>query len=167
MTTFDEFANLVKKYFDYLEKDYGYNISLEPSKSLVSYELNSKGVSIFWDYSFQHELDLSIYPIPIRQQIPFQSVPIELIMELKDQRTYGSYYPPFPFTLKEVGLEIRELAGLLKKYGSDILPKEISFDTIYKRSQQIKGKKHENLQEIIIRQDNYYRQKYPNRFKPK
>jgi hypothetical protein len=88
-------------------------------------------------------------------------------MELKDPKTYGSYYPPFPSTLEEVELEIKELAGLLKKYGSDILPKEISFDTIYKRSQHIKGKKHENLQEIIIRQDNYYRQKYPNRFKPK
>jgi uncharacterized protein YheU (UPF0270 family) len=51
MNTFDEFANLVKKYFDYLEKDYGYNITLEPSKSSVFYQLNSKQIVIHWDYS--------------------------------------------------------------------------------------------------------------------
>jgi hypothetical protein len=88
-------------------------------------------------------------------------------MELKDPKTYGSYYPPFPSTLEEVELEIKELAGLLKKYGSDILPKEISFDTIYKRSQDIKRIKHENLQEIIKRQETYYRQKYPTHFRSK
>jgi hypothetical protein len=167
MTTFDEFANLVKKYFDYLEKDYGYHIALEPSTSSVSYELNSKQVGIFWDYSGHHELDLVIYPIPIRQQVPFPSVPIERIMELKDPKTYGSYYTPLPHTLEEVEPEIKELAGLLKKYGIDILPKEISFDKIYKRVQHLRGIKRESLQEIVKRQDNYYRQKYPARFKPK
>jgi hypothetical protein len=167
MNTFDEFANLVKKYFDYLEKDYGYHVTLEPSKSSVFYQLNSKQIVIRWDYSFHHELDLVIFPIPRRQLIPFQAVEIERIMELKDPKTYGSYYPPRPSTLEEVEHEIIELAGLLKKYGSDILPKEISFDTIYKRAQDIKRIKQENLQEIIKRQEPYYRQKYPTRFRAK
>jgi len=170
MNTFDAFAILVTKYFDYLEKDYGYTIALEPSKSSVSYELDSKQVSIFWDYTQHHELDLAIFPIPIRQQIPFPSVDIVRIMELKDPKTYGSYFSPFPSTLEELEAEIRELAGLLKKYGSDILPKNISFDNIYKRAQHIRGIKHENLQEnqeSIKRLDNYYRQKYPTRYKSK
>ena len=170
MNTFDAFAILVTKYFDYLEKDYGYKITLKPSTSSVSYELNSKQIVVFWDYSGHHELDLVIYPIPLRQQIPVPSVPIERIMELKDPKTKGSYYTPLPHTLEEVEPEIRELAGLLKKYGSDILSKEISFDKIYKRVQHLRGTNLNNLQEMqenMRRMENYYRQKYPTRFKSK
>ena len=170
MNTFDAFAILVTKYFDYLEKDYGYTIALEPSKSAVFYKLNSKQIMIHWDYTQHHELDLGINPNPIRQQIPFPSVDIVRIMELKDPKTYGSYFSPFPSTLEELEAEIRELAGLLKKYGSDMLPKNISFDNIYKRAQKLRKIKHENLQEIQEnnkRLDNYYRHKYPTRWKSK
>ncbi len=168
MRQFDEFVKLVTKYFRYLETSYGFKQKpIDPTRSSVYYESPSKEISIFWDYSFQHELDLGIYPPendPASIETPYKSVHIEDLMELKDRKNYRSYYPPFPGSIEELESEIENLAKLLKEYGRDVLTAEVTFDSLYKQVDFQRNSHKEDLKHIIKRQEAYCKKKYPGRF---
>jgi hypothetical protein len=115
----ESFVSIVKRHFAYLETDFGFKLASQDIPFIV-YESQLLIITIFLDqFSGRHELDLNIDTIDRSQKIS-QSLSIDTLLSLLETSfVRKNVYPSYKIETLE--LAVKEMAQLLKKYGSDIL----------------------------------------------
>ena len=119
MGLWGEFVTIVDKHFKYLETEFGFKwvSNLTP---FVIYESSSLRLKVFWEDDGHHEVDLGIDPF---QRIDKHNISfgISELVRLHHPKESESYESSHPRTKEDLDISVRELAMIVKKYGSDVL----------------------------------------------
>jgi len=115
----DKFIETTISHFHFLETEFGF--TCKPAKPpFAVYESTKVQVLIYYDANGRHELDLRIRNLSDDpRKIP--SIGMTEMMLLTDWQAAEGYRSPFPSTEASLGVEVKRLGELLRKYGSAFL----------------------------------------------
>jgi hypothetical protein len=125
MITWEEFANIVERYFKYLEADYGFK-RLSKDKPFIKYKSNTISLDIYFDIDRHRELDLGIKPLKKIDKLERSfGIGVLIMLNSTNGKDLG-YMSPFLNTKQEAVFEVKKLADLLLKYGLNVLKGDMS-----------------------------------------
>ena len=125
MVTWEEFIEIVKRNFEFLEKDFSFK-KLSEKMPFVTYQSQQVTLDIHYDIERYRELDLGIQPVEKIDKFQ-RSFGIGVLIRLNDPEGIQPHYmSPFPKTKNEVEFEVKKLANLLYQYGLKVLKGDLS-----------------------------------------
>jgi hypothetical protein len=131
MRMWDEFKIIVEKHFNYLETEFGFRqVSFEVP--FIIYESPFLCIRIFWEYGGRYELDLGIES-KNESKNGLPSISLGMLAQLYKPKKDKNFEWLLIKTKEQLDSGVRELAELLRKYGTNLLRGDFhELDTIHK-----------------------------------
>jgi hypothetical protein len=119
MRRWDEFITIVDRHFKYLETEFGLK-RISTEIPFVIYESPFFNIKIFWEYGGRYELDLAIV-LPEELNKYRYDISIGMLAVLHGSNRPEDYDWLLVNTKGKLEMGVKELADLLRKYGTKLL----------------------------------------------